>query len=204
MQKCFFFFFLQSMDVFLISTGFLLRKAFSFDTYFWCLSNVGIHSFCLFYLYKELLWSPRRGSYLDMMMIIVENMEGSEADMMLIGWRLLGPLVCRFLPIPPPLLDAWINFLILGVSYGHSRFWCWESRTYGFNIMPQLCLTSEASADSPWDHVSPSLLRIRASGASVRSSSTRCTGESHQLTFFFWEFPKYQGVFFLLCIGIFL
>ncbi|KAJ4836427.1 hypothetical protein Tsubulata_043006 [Turnera subulata] len=39
------------------------------------------------------------------------------------------------------------------------------------------------SAASPWDHISPSPVPIRASGSSVKSSSSRHGGRSHQLTF---------------------
>lgn len=42
---------------------------------------------------------------------------------------------------------------------------------------------SSGSAASPWDHISPSPVPIRASGASVKSSSSRYTGRSHRLTF---------------------
>ncbi|XP_031402442.1 pre-mRNA-splicing factor ATP-dependent RNA helicase DEAH7-like [Punica granatum] len=42
---------------------------------------------------------------------------------------------------------------------------------------------SSRHAASPWDHVSPSPVPIRASGASVKSSSSRYSGRSHQLTF---------------------
>ena len=40
-----------------------------------------------------------------------------------------------------------------------------------------------ASAASPWDHVSPSPVPIRASGSSNRSSNSRHGGKSHQLSF---------------------
>ncbi|KAJ7945536.1 Pre-mRNA-splicing factor ATP-dependent RNA helicase [Quillaja saponaria] len=40
-----------------------------------------------------------------------------------------------------------------------------------------------SSITSPWDHVSPSPVPIRASGSSVKSSSSRLSGRSHQLTF---------------------
>lgn len=39
------------------------------------------------------------------------------------------------------------------------------------------------SAASPWDHVSPSPAPIRASGYSVKSSSSKYGARSHQLTF---------------------
>lgn len=42
---------------------------------------------------------------------------------------------------------------------------------------------STGSSNSPWDHVSPSPVPIRASGSSLRSSSSRHSGRSHQLTF---------------------
>ncbi|MED6205991.1 hypothetical protein PIB30_022881 [Stylosanthes scabra] len=38
-------------------------------------------------------------------------------------------------------------------------------------------------SSSPWDHVSPSPVPIRASGSSVKSSTSRYSGRSHQLTF---------------------
>ncbi|XLU67466.1 hypothetical protein S245_026519 [Arachis hypogaea] len=38
-------------------------------------------------------------------------------------------------------------------------------------------------SSSPWDHVSPSPVPIRASGSSVKSSTSRHSGRSHQLTF---------------------
>ena len=38
-------------------------------------------------------------------------------------------------------------------------------------------------SSSPWDHVSPSPIPIRASGSSVKSSISRHNGRSHQLTF---------------------
>ncbi|KAG5237314.1 pre-mRNA-splicing factor ATP-dependent RNA helicase [Salix suchowensis] len=40
-----------------------------------------------------------------------------------------------------------------------------------------------ASAASPWDHISPSPVPIRASGSSIRSSSSKYGGRSHQLNF---------------------
>lgn len=43
--------------------------------------------------------------------------------------------------------------------------------------------SSTASAASPWDHVSPSPVPIRASGSSNRSSNSRHGGKSHQLSF---------------------
>ncbi|KAK7846353.1 pre-mrna-splicing factor atp-dependent rna helicase deah7 [Quercus suber] len=43
--------------------------------------------------------------------------------------------------------------------------------------------SSTASAASPWDHVSPSPVPIRASGSSNRSSNSRQGGKSHQLSF---------------------
>ncbi|RYR51464.1 hypothetical protein Ahy_A06g026482 isoform A [Arachis hypogaea] len=38
-------------------------------------------------------------------------------------------------------------------------------------------------SSSPWNHVSPSPIPIRASGSSVKSSTSRYSGRSHQLTF---------------------
>ncbi|OVA17529.1 Helicase [Macleaya cordata] len=43
--------------------------------------------------------------------------------------------------------------------------------------------TPAGSAASPWDHISPSPVPIRASGSSMRSSSSRPGGRSHQLNF---------------------
>ncbi|KAJ7957590.1 Pre-mRNA-splicing factor ATP-dependent RNA helicase [Quillaja saponaria] len=42
---------------------------------------------------------------------------------------------------------------------------------------------SSLTASSPWDHVSPSPVPIRTSGSSVKSSTSRHSGRSHQLTF---------------------
>ncbi|KAK9267827.1 hypothetical protein L1049_010263 [Liquidambar formosana] len=42
---------------------------------------------------------------------------------------------------------------------------------------------SAGATASPWDHVSPSPVPIRASGSTVRSSSSRHGGKSHELTF---------------------
>ncbi|PIA54035.1 hypothetical protein AQUCO_00900542v1 [Aquilegia coerulea] len=42
---------------------------------------------------------------------------------------------------------------------------------------------SSGPSASPWDHISPSPVPIRASGSSARSSSSRLSGRSHQLNF---------------------
>ncbi|XP_061367287.1 pre-mRNA-splicing factor ATP-dependent RNA helicase DEAH7 [Gastrolobium bilobum] len=42
---------------------------------------------------------------------------------------------------------------------------------------------SSITSSSPWDHVSPSPIPIRASGSSVKSSVSRHSGRSHKLTF---------------------
>ncbi|KAK4790198.1 hypothetical protein SAY86_017502 [Trapa natans] len=49
-------------------------------------------------------------------------------------------------------------------------------------------------AASPWDHISPSPVPIRASGASVKSSSSKYGGRSHQLTFASGKSESFQEV----------
>ncbi|KDO81949.1 hypothetical protein CISIN_1g0007901mg, partial [Citrus sinensis] len=50
-------------------------------------------------------------------------------------------------------------------------------------VSPLSTPRSNGYAASPWDHISPSPVPIRASGSSVKSSSSGYSRRSHQLTF---------------------
>ncbi|CAK7326056.1 unnamed protein product [Dovyalis caffra] len=51
---------------------------------------------------------------------------------------------------------------------------------------------TSGSAASPWDHISPSPVPIRASGSSIRSSTSKHGGRSHQLTFSTTSAPSFE------------
>jgi hypothetical protein len=61
---------------------------------------------------------------------------------------------------------------------------------------------STGYASSPWDHVSPSPVPIRPSGSSVRSSSSRNGGRSHQLNFYSENSEAFEVLYLQLILGI--
>ena len=94
-------------------------------------------------------------------------------DLFLHGWvaRHLTWLVCL---ISPTILNHMLAKLKLSIIASYI--------TLGQITLTQTGITT-GSAASPWDTISPSPIPIRASGASVRSSSSRHSGRSHQLNF---------------------